>query len=542
MAERVKLIQTRLIDFWNKYSAKQKATIISVVTAVVCAVLLLAYILTRTEYKQLITCENTKEANEVVTILQENSIEYELSNNSTTISVDSKQYDAAMLLLGANDITSSDMEYEELFNNSISTTESERKLKSNIYLQDKLATTIESFNGVSSAVVYISNDNKDTANIFSETKESSASIVITTTDDFNKNSAATIASMVATALGNSDNSKIRVSNSNGELLFSGNDDLYSASSSGSLLTKEEFKEKLKDNRENDIRYILLKQGFDDAEVVANLDFNMDEVNDLYIEYTPTAGSDQGVLKNSYEYVAENASGVGGVPGTDTNDSDNNNTSYDIFDNTSNSANIETSTMEYLPNERRTNTVKEIGAVNTKNSSVSIVLSKYVVYNEEELEANGDLEGITFEQYIKDNNLEKVVPVDVDENILKSVAAASGIDIKNINITAYEQPIFNFKEEKTINYKDYLPLILLVVIIIMILIVVFKSTAPVSVEEISPELSVEELLATTTTENRPLEDIEFSEKSDVRKMIENFVGENPEAVAQLLRNWLSEDWG
>lgn len=541
MAERLKLIQKRLIDFWNKYTTKQKTLIVSVVTALVCTIVLLAYVLTRTDYKELITCEDTKEANNVVTLLEENNIPYELSNGSKTISVDSKQFDAATLLLGANNITSGEVTIESLFDNSISTTESERKLKSNIYLQDKLATTIESFTGVSKAVVYISSDNTDSATIFAENKDSSASIVITTNDDFDTKSATTIASMVATALGNKDNSNIRVSDSNGALLFSGTDDLYSASSSGSLLTKEEFKRELKNNRENDIRYILLKQGYDDAEVIANLDFDMDEVSELYKEYTPTPGSDQGVYKSSYEYTAENASGVGGVPGTDTNDTDNNNTTYEIDDQGESSANVKTNTIEYLPNERQTNTVKEIGAVNTENSSVSIVLSKYVVYNEEELKEQGELDDISFEQYIKDNDLEKVTQLDVSEDIYKSVSAASGIDVGNINITAYEQPIFNFEEESSFDVKSYLPIVLLVIIIGMILFVVFKSTAPVSVEEINPELSVEELLA-TTTEDKQLEDIEYSEKSDVRKMIEKFVEENPEAVAQLLRNWLNDDWG
>ena len=30
--------------------------------------------------------------------------------------------------------------------------------------------------------------------------------------------------------------------------------------------------------------------------------------------------------------------------------------------------------------------------------------------------------------------------------------------------------------------------------------------------------------------------------ETRKLIEKFVDENPEAVANLLRNWLNEDWG
>ena len=54
-----------------------------------------------------------------------------------------------------------------------------------------------------------------------------------------------------------------------------------------------------------------------------------------------------------------------------------------------------------------------------------------------------------------------------------------------------------------------------------------------------ELSVENLLQSAPAE---VEDIEVETKSETRKMIEKFVDENPEAAANLLRNWLSEDWG
>ena len=64
--------------------------------------------------------------------------------------------------------------------------------------------------------------------------------------------------------------------------------------------------------------------------------------------------------------------------------------------------------------------------------------------------------------------------------------------------------------------------------------------PVEVTETEPELSVEELLA-TTKENQELDDIEMSESSETKRMIEKFVDENPEAVANLLRNWLQNDW-
>jgi flagellar M-ring protein FliF len=70
--------------------------------------------------------------------------------------------------------------------------------------------------------------------------------------------------------------------------------------------------------------------------------------------------------------------------------------------------------------------------------------------------------------------------------------------------------------------------------------VYKGTEPVEIREIEPELSVEEMLA-STRQVSDLDSIEFDGKSDARVQIENFVEDNPDAVALLLRNWLNEDW-
>lgn len=53
--------------------------------------------------------------------------------------------------------------------------------------------------------------------------------------------------------------------------------------------------------------------------------------------------------------------------------------------------------------------------------------------------------------------------------------------------------------------------------------------------------VDSLLEQTAENNEPLEDIGYNEKTETRLLIEKFVDENPEAAAQLLRNWLNEDW-
>ena len=57
----------------------------------------------------------------------------------------------------------------------------------------------------------------------------------------------------------------------------------------------------------------------------------------------------------------------------------------------------------------------------------------------------------------------------------------------------------------------------------------------------PEIQVEEMLK-ITKEEIELEDIQLKDNLDTKRRIEKFVDEKPEAVANLLRNWLTEeDW-
>ena len=120
-----------------------------------------------------------------------------------------------------------------------------------------------------------------------------------------------------------------------------------------------------------------------------------------------------------------------------------------------------------------------------------MLTHYRVVKEETLESQGALDNMTFDEYVDANSnvTEQQVPTDLSQ----LVAAATG-------------------------------------------------TSPVEVTEMEPELSVEDLLATTQDNAQTLEEIELEDKSDTRIMIEKFVDENPEAVALLLRNWINEDWG
>ncbi len=106
--------------------------------------------------------------------------------------------------------------------------------------------------------------------------------------------------------------------------------------------------------------------------------------------------------------------------------------------------------------------------------------------------------------------------------------------------AYEVPIFVDKEGLDVEATDVIQIVIIVIILGLLAFVILLSMRGTKSETAAEELSVESLLQSTPAE--VLEDIELDEKSETRKLIEKFVDENPEAVANLLRNWLAEDWG
>lgn len=530
MAERLKQIPKQLLEFWKKYTAKQKTILISVVGVIIIAFVILIIITGRVEYGELTITETTEEASKVIDLLKSEGIAYQLGSDKVTVSVDLKRYSDAVLLLASNDMPSTGITVDELLANSLSTTNSDRNLKLNLYLQNQLRRYIKTMEGVIEAeVYYIPVD--DTNSILNNQKETSASVLLTVDGNFRKETAKTIAEVVASVIGNKNTNSIRVADQNGNLLFGGAQDLYSAYAS----SKEEYRELLRNTFINNIYMGFIKSGYDDVVIMPNLVLDFTEVTELYKEHLPVEGGEQGVYSHSYTYTSENVGySGGGVPGTSSNDE----TDYMLEDSSGSTGSVRIEEYDFLPNERTTNIKYEVGAVIPEQSSVSIVVRDFKTRTEEQLEAEGLLDEMTFDEYVSANS--EGIRREVNPELISMVSLATGISEENIQIIAIEQPVYIPKVVEIKEWTDYLQIILTVLIVALLLFVVFKGFGPVEVTELEPELSVEQLLA-TTKENQSVDEIDFNEVSEVRKMIEKFVDEKPDAVAQLLRNWLNEDW-
>ena len=533
LLERLRKIPARFLEFWNKYSPVQRILMIAVGVGVFLAIILVSYFVTRPVMKTLVRAEKAADTAKITELLTDNGISYDLSSDALTVSVNEKDYSNALLVLAKNDIPSIGMSIDELFDNSFSTTESEKKLKANIYKQDWLKQVLLNMDNIENAVVSITSPTTGNT-LFAETKDTSVSVILTVTSDFKQENAKTIANILAGAVGNDSTKAITIADQNGNLLFNGADnDVFS----GGINSISDYEKNVTGVKKEEIYKLLVGlPAYDDAKVVANFAFDMNKISSVYTEYTPAEGAEQGLKSHDYTYDAQNSNGNGGTPGTDANSE----TDYMVQDGANAKGNVAISENDYLPNKKVTNTEAAMGAIKANESSIAITLISYKNYNEAEMKKNGQLDGTTFDEFMFAN--QAATELTVPANVITLVSRATGVPEANIQILAWQVPIFQPEEGGSFfTFTNILMLVLAILIVALLIFVVFKGLAPVEVVELEPELSVEQLLA-TTKENQSLDDIEFSDKSETRKMIEKFVDENPEATAQLLRNWLSDEWG
>ncbi len=535
MQEKVKEIFARVQAFWDKYTKRQKAIVLSVVGAVLIAIVILALVLSRKEYKTLVSCEDTKTASEGMQLLEDKEIDCTLQADNRTINVLSEQYQDAVIAVGSSEITNQGMTYEDAMKNDMSTSESDKNLKKTLALQTEVRTKLLNMNGIKDATVFI-NQPLDDYTVLSEANKATVSVMLT----FEKNAslsnanAESLASFLANIVG-TEPSKITIIDNNSKIIYNGSE---GDTLGGQISSTLEYKEKYTNTIVSNVTQMLLKYGdYKDVEVgSANIKYDMNKVSELYTEYSAAEGQEQGMLSSNSKTESIGTTASGGTPGTDSNDDD---TQYDVETSGSGSNTSKTETNNYLPNKKETSKEYEVGAVIPDQSSMALVLTTYKIYDQEQMEKNGELKDTSWDKFVQEKDTK--TQLEVPEDVYTQVQMATGISTSNLSITAWEQPIFQDKQAGSTDWDTIIMIVLIVLIVGLLVFVIFKVAKPVEVTEQEPELSVEDLLA-TTKEAQDLTDIEYGDKSETRKMIEQFVDENPDAVAQLLRNWLNEDWG
>lgn len=295
MADRLKGLLNKVLEWWNKFTAKQKTFIISAMAGIVLTIAIVAAVLTRPQYVQLMQCETTKQASQVVELLNGEGITYVVSDDGLQIKVLEKQVSDAELLLGANDIRSDTYTIDKVTDGGFGTTESDKQKKYQLYMESKLEKQfIGKFSAIKSAKVELSIAENDGTLISSE-EESFASIVLEIDGEFTGDNAAFLARAVATAIGNKTTNNIVILDTEGNMLFSG-DDNYTMS--GVATSQLNVKSQAENLVKNEVKRVLLGTNeFDNIEVASNLSLDFSSTESTEHIFSAPEGQTQGLLSH-----------------------------------------------------------------------------------------------------------------------------------------------------------------------------------------------------------------------------------------------------
>ena len=534
MADRLREIPAKVLEWWNKFTARQKTIIIAITAVVIFTLAIIIYAFTRPSYTRLGTYENTTVAAEIIKILDDAAISHRESADLLTIEVESGKLPQANYAIAVAGYLPDELKYENFVNSGMGATNYDKANQYTIFLQRQLEQQFSTLSSVKKVQVNLHIPEQN-GTLMRQEVVSSAYIQLTLNGEFSSANALAMAKAAATSLGNDTTANITIVDQDANILFAGGDDYGTAGVANSL---QELQNQAESMVANQVKKVLLATNqYNNVEVASHLLMDYSSYEKTSQEYSAPNGRTEGMLVNEKRYESEGTNGVAGVPGTDSNGEGGAQTTYVNPDSaTSEYAESETD-LTYVPNQENTHQVSPAGSIDYSASSMSIALISYHKYYEQDVKAQGLLDGISWDEFKANNSAD--VRLTVDDEFYDMAANATGIDREHITIIAYESPVFFDREGLNVQATDVISIIMIILILALLALVVLRSMRAKQEAAEEEELSVESMLQSTAD---TIEDIDVESKSETRRMVEKFVDENPEAAANLLKNWLTEDWG
>ena len=235
MQERIRNIPQQVLEWWNKFSVKQKTLIASITLAVLVGLVIVVRILTTPTMVPIRNCENTKEASQVKDLLVGEGISYEVSSDGLNFSVKAEDEANAAILLGENGIPASRYEFSNVFDGGFSNTESDKFKKYQRYLQEELAEHLENLDNIQHATVKLSMPIDD-GTVLAMEENTYAAVSLTLSEEMDEEKASGLAKWIATAVGNDNTDDISIMDSSGNVLFTGGDTATSVGAASGQLS------------------------------------------------------------------------------------------------------------------------------------------------------------------------------------------------------------------------------------------------------------------------------------------------------------------
>ncbi len=531
MQEKLKSRFKPLLEKWNELEKNQQIKLVGGSIIVLASIILFVYIMTRPTMVTLIDNVEYTTIVEAEQALQSEGIPSTITRDSKGIEVREEDHSRAKLVLSQNTNISSD---KFTFNDALDVssfgmTEDYRRQALIEAEQSKMETTLESLDKVNTADVKLSIPNSSDF-IFNEGRKPSASIVLGLNSALDSQQSRGIARFISTSVMDLEVENVTILDQDSNLIFGG-------SLETNVTSEMEERSIVERNRIINSVENILSPLYDYVAVSPSVEINWNEQQSQLEIFTPYGDTSTGIVAHeiSESSEVENQS-TGNEVGLGAND--NANTTYQVNGGGNSSANTDYNEKTYNVNREVTTTTVAPGSIDKLNSSVSVIVYDEVIYDEKYMMDNNLLEDITWREFKESVQNEMI---EIDENMITLVEGASGLG--NVNMVGYTIPRFVDYEPIPVNVQEVIIFVVLALLILMLAFVIIRNTRIEEVEEIEPELSVQDLLVSTQIEEEKeqLAAIELREEDEKKQQISNFVTDKPETAAQLLRNWLNEEW-
>ena len=538
----------KLKEMWQNLSQKSKKLLAIIASSTLLVIVVAIFLIARghkTEYQTLFTSLSQSEAQQVVSLLQEQNVPYLYDGKSGSLRVPAQSVDTLRAQLLSKGYPKSGFTYNMYIGNSgLMTTESDKKQYTLYDLQDRLGATVRLFEGVRDAKVTIAEGTEQNYALESdEPIEASASVVVTMEEgkSLGEKNAEAIKNLVARSVKGMNFTKVSVFDA-GTMEEVGKDADEEGGGSATSITN--LTATVENNIATNIKRVLAKiYGMENLAVSVKGTLNMAKLiqeNTQYSVPEKIEANDKTGLLHNEEVAGENAGSSGenaaGVAGADANadtprytTQNGNNSANDGYANSS-------ATREWLYNVLKEQ--KEISPGVLEDATVAVVI----------------------------NTDDTSIP---ERDLINLVADASGISreeagdkitiLRSLNKTNVQKT----EEEKTDTEKQTVlsrfPLwaligaavsafLLLLILILLILRAKKRKKLRMLMEE--EKANQEALSVKPSDEIAPIDDTpdEYELNAEgrmihgmkLKKSIGEFADQNPQVVAKLIQSWMREE--